>query len=73
MAQSFFIGCWEFSEEYSLFLEEYWQFCSSDTQEILMLLRCLTASASTGLASSVALPSAQSDFVFPGSHFSVDS
>jgi hypothetical protein len=38
-----------------------------------MLLRCLTASASTGLASSVALPSAQSDFVVPGSHFSVDS
>ncbi len=38
-----------------------------------MLLRCLTASASTGLASLVALPSAQSDFVVPGSHFSVDS
>jgi hypothetical protein len=43
---------------------------SSDTQEILMLLRRLTASASTGSAGSVALPSAQSGSVVSGSHSS---
>jgi hypothetical protein len=43
---------------------------SSDTQEILMLLHRLTAFASTGSAGSIALPSAQSGSVVPGSQSS---